>query len=272
MWSQLALSLQNGNPYLMIILSLAFFGTIIIFERLFMLLFVYNIDFTRFLTNFRRAVQSDDLDRASSICKSESKTSLPFIGLKALEANERDPATVRGTIEEETIDFLPRIEARLSTLPALSTTILLIGVLGTIDGLWDVFNSIEILDTSEKQARLANGITQSLNPTTLGLIVCIILLTFHQMLKGAAIRLTERIHYGISVLTNLLAPADMAPAFVASPAAGPAIQPDLGIQDTTIDTDIPVSESEDSDLVEDGEDDGFSNASVEDIKDEEEII
>ena len=52
----------------------------------------------------------------------------------------------------------------------------------------------------------------------------------------------------------------MAPAFVASPAAGPITQPD-STQDTTIDTDIPVSESEDSDLVEDGEDDGFSNVS-----------
>ena len=111
---------------------------------------MYTISTSQDFYNYRRAVQSDDLDRASSICKSESKTSLPFIGLKALEVNERDPATVRGTIEE-TIDFLPRIEARLSTLPALSTTILLIGVLGTIDGLWDVFNLIEILDTSENK-------------------------------------------------------------------------------------------------------------------------
>ena len=99
---------------------------------------------------------------------------------------------MRGIIEEETIDFLPRVEARLTILPSLSTTILLIGVLGTIDGLWEVFNSIEILDTSEKQARLANGITESLNPTTLGLIVCIVFLSMHQALKGTAIRLTEK--------------------------------------------------------------------------------
>ncbi len=274
MWSQLALSLQNGNPYLMVILALAFFGTIIIFERFFMLMFVYNIDFSRFLSNFRRAVQSDDLDRAASICKGESKTSLPLISLKALEANDRDPSTVRGIIEEETIDFLPRVEARLTILPSLSTTILLIGVLGTIDGLWEVFNSIEILDTSEKQARLANGITESLNPTTLGLIVCIVFLSFHQVLKGSAIRLTEKIHHGVSVLTNLLAPAEIMPAFVASPDLANMAPAQMAMPSdvSSVSNDINISDADDSDLVEDSDHDSFDNASVEDIKDEEEII
>ena len=274
MWSQLALSLQNGNPYLMVILALGFFGTIIIFERLFMLIFVYNIDFTRFLNNFRRAIQSEDLDRAASICKGESKTSLPLISLKALEANDRDPSTIRGTIEEETINFLPRIEARLTILPSLSTTILLVGVLGTIDGLWEVFNSIEILDTSEKQARLANGITESLNPTTLGLIVCIVFLSIHQALKGTAIRLTEKIHYGVSVLTNLLSPVELAPSIVASPAMpvmAPSAMEPVSTPEPVAD-DLSLADTDDSDLVEDTDNDSFDNASVEDIKDEEEII
>ena len=177
MWSQLAVSLQNGNAYLILILALGFLGTTIIFERFIMLQFVYYVDFSKFLSNLRRSVQAEDLDRAVSICKNASKTSLPAIGLKALEAAERDASTVRGTIEEETIDFLPKLESRIGILPALSTLILLIGVLGTIDGLWNAFDSIEILDTSEKQARLANGIAQSLNPTTMGLLISMIFLT-----------------------------------------------------------------------------------------------
>lgn len=262
MWSQLAVSLQHGNAYLITILILGFIGTMIVFERLIMLQFVYNIDFKKFLNNLRRSVQAEDLDRAVSICKNASYTSLPSIGLKALEAVERDPSTVRGTIEEETIDFLPRLEARIGILPAISTLILLIGVLGTIDGLWAAFDSIEILDTSEKQARLANGIAGSLNPTTMGLLMSMIFLTGHQILRGLAIRLTERIHYGVSVLVNLLAPQEFA-TYVAAPAGemSMAAAPSESKRD-----DAPAESKIEE------EDDSFDDASVEDIKDEEEII
>jgi biopolymer transport protein ExbB/TolQ len=262
MWSQLAVSLQNGNLYLIAIIALGFIGTLIIFERLIMLQFVYNVDFKKFLNNLRRSVQAEDLERAVSICKNASYTSLPSIGLKALEALERDPHTVRGTIEEETIDFLPKLESRISILPALSTLILLIGILGTIDGLWAAFDSIEILDTSEKQARLANGIAGSLNPTTMGLLMSMLFLTGHQMLRGLAIRLTERVHYGVSVLINLLAPQEMA-TYVAAPmteAAAPVQEP------------VSKREAAPAESKTEVEDDSFDDASVEDIKDEEEII
>ncbi len=263
MWSQLSLSLINGNRYVILILALGFIGSIIVFERLLMLQFVYNLDFKKFLNNLRRSVQAEDLDRAVSICKNASSTSLPAIGLRALEAVERDPSTVRGVIEEETIDFLPKLETRIGVLPALSTLILLIGVLGTIDGLWYAFESVEILDTSEKQARLANGIASSLNPTTMGLLMSMIFLTGHQILRGLAIRVTERIHYGVSVLVNLLAPQEVA-TYVAAPVA-----------DVSAVAPSPVEHRRETHHAEhkiEEEDDSFNDASVEDIKDEEEII
>lgn len=263
MWSQLSLSLAHGNKYVILILALGFIGCVIVFERLIMLQFVYNIDFKKFLNNLRRSVQAEDLDRAVSICKNASGTSLPAIGLRALEALERDPSTVRGTIEEETIDFLPKIESRVGVLPALSTLILLIGVLGTIDGLWYAFESVEILDTSEKQARLASGIASSLNPTTMGLLMSMIFLTGHQILRGLAIRVTERIHYGVSVLVNLLAPQEVA-TYMAAPISEVSAAP-AAIEHHH--RSAPVAEHKTEE-----EDDSFNDASVEDIKDEEEII
>ena len=226
---------------------------------------VYYIDFSKFLANFKKIIQAEDLVRAINLCKSASRTSLPHISLKAIEAAERDPTTVRGTIEEETIDFLPKLETRLNVLPALTTLILLIGVLGTIDGLWSAFSSIEILDTSEKQARLAHGIAGSLNPTALALIICMIFLAAHQLLKGIAIKLTERIHYGVTILNNLLVPQEV--GYIAQPAmaAAPVPQP---IQEDIED----LSDDQNEEAEEEEEDDSFDDAAVEDIKDEEEII
>jgi len=195
-----------------------------------------------------------------SICRNASKTSLPAIGIRALEAGSLDPSSVRGVIEEETIDFLPKLESRIGILPAFATILLLIGVLGTIDGLWLAFRSVEVLDTTAKQAHLASGIANSLNPTSIGLIFSMIFLVAHQLLKGLALRLTEHIHYGVTVLTNLLAPAEVS-AYVAGSAIDTGM-PAAATQSVGGDPDVAAIEDLENDFVDVGED----------IEDEEEII
>lgn len=264
MWGELAYSLQQGDGYMMAMIVFAFIATMIIVERYVMISFVYNLNFKKFLLNLKRMLASDDYDRAINLCKSISKTSLPHITLKALEAAERDPSKIRGTIEEESIEFLPKVESRISVLPALATVILLIGILGTIDGIWDAFHSINVLDTSKKQASLANGIAGSLNPTAFALMASMLILMFHQLLANSAVKLTEKIQHGLTVLYNVLAPPEMATYALAgvAPAASPA--PASAASDDL--TETPETQEEVSDY------DAFDDASVEDIKDEEEII
>ena len=267
MWSHIALSLKQGNPYLIIIMALGFIGFVVLMERLIMLNFVYNINFSKFLGDVKKAVNGQDFERAMTICKSASPTSLPQIGLKALEAADTDPTSVRGAIEEATIDFLPRIETRVSFAPAVATLVILVGVLGTIDSLWSAFNSIEILDTSEKQALLANGIAESLNPTAMGIMLSMVLLAFNQMVKGLAIRLSERVQYGVAVLTNLLAPSEM-PTIMSVAAAGATSK----LASATSTDNVAAEPSIPSTNTAEDANDSFDDASVEDIKDEEEII
>ena len=274
MWGQLAVSLQSGNEYIWAVVTLAFIGTVIILERFIMLQGVYYIDFSKFLRNFKRSMHAEDLDRVINLCKSASHTSLPYIALKAVEASEKDPTIVRGTIEEESIDFLPKLETRLSLLPSLATLIMLVGILGTIDGLWSAFDSIEILDTSEKQVRLSQGIAGSLNPTSLALIICMIFLALHQILKSTAIKISERIHYGVTVLTNFLVPQEVATYMVPMQLPSAAAPVATEVQETTsAETISPkVADEQEEEEEEEDEDDNFDDAEIEDIKDEEEII
>src|SRR5690606_33629773 len=144
-------------------------------------------DFNKFLNNLKKMIRAEDLDRAINLCKAASKTSLPMISLRALEAAETDPTSVRGTIEEEAIDFLPRIEVRLGVLPALATFALLVGIIGTIDRLWAAFHSIDVLDTAQKQASVGHGVAGSLSYTTMGLLICTLFLVGNQLLRGFAV-------------------------------------------------------------------------------------
>jgi biopolymer transport protein ExbB/TolQ len=271
MWSQLAASIQSGNPYVMVMLVLCFLGMIIIFERLTMIVFVYNINFQKFLSNFKKAVRAEDFDRAIHLCKSSSHTSLPRICRKALEAAERDPSTVRATIEEETIEFLPYLESRLRIIPTLATLVLLTGILSTIDALWQVFTSIAVLDTSEKQSRLAHGIAGALNPTVMGLVISMIFIACHQLLVGFAVKVADKINLGSTVVSNLLVPPE-----VAYMAAAPMGAGDSEGSSARFESSEPTVKSIESDTTAPApmkkEEEDFNDAAVEDIKDEEEII
>jgi biopolymer transport protein ExbB/TolQ len=265
MWGELASSLKHADGYVIAIIVLGFLASVIFFERLIMIQFVYHIDFKKFLSNLKKIVKADDMDRAITLCKNVSHTSLPYISLRALEAAETDPTRVRGTIEEEAMDFLPKLETRLSALPAIATLVLLIGILGTIDALWSAFHSIDVLDTAKKQGTLAQGVSTSLNSTAVALIFGIILLAGYTILKGMAAHLTERVHHGVAVLTNLLAPQEslsyMAVASAQQVAEHPA--PPAAAQDPqTGKQGTPAPQADES----------FDDVSIEDIKDEEEII
>ena len=266
MWGELARSLQLWDPYIILIFIAAFIGLSIALERLVMLQFVYNIDFKKFLINLRKIVLAEDLDRALSLCKNASHTSLPMISHKALEAAEVDPTRIRGVIEEEAIAFLPLLEKRLAVLPVMTLFIMLFGILGTIDSLWAAFHSVDVLDTAKKQATLAQGIAGSLNPTALGLSFGIVLLAFYHLLKGAAVSLVDRLHHGLTVLTNLLAPAEMATIV---PVEGSQAAPTPSAPQAATPVAAPVEA-----ILDDGgaAEDEFDDVAVDDIKDEEEII
>jgi hypothetical protein len=148
---------------------------------------------------------------------------------------------------------------------AFSTLILLVGVLGSIDSLWNTFHAVGVLDTSQKQASLGGEIASALNPTAFGLLLSILILVGHYLVRGMAIRLTERMHYGVAVINNLLVPADV-PSFM--PVAMPASMRDLPGMSSPIQSSVVAPAT-----VEGANTNASSaNATAENIRDEEEII
>lgn len=268
MFDEIAASFQHGNSYITAMLVLGFIACVVIFERIIMLQFVYHLDFQKFLSNLKKILAADDSSRAISFCKGVGNTSLPHIAKRALEAAESDPTTVRGVLEEETVDFLPRIERRIGMLMAISTLIMLTGVLGAIDSLWKTFHAVTVLDTARKQASLGQEIASALNPVAFGVLLSMLVLVGYYMSRSLAVRLTERIHHGITVLHNLLVPAEVGGYM---PVAMAAAAPSASMAPMATSAGEAV-ESEPAPAQGGGTDGNFDDASVEDIRDEEEII
>lgn len=264
MFGEIAASFQRGNIYLTTMLVLGFIAFTIVFERFIMLQFVYHMDFGKFLLNLKNLLTAEDTTRALSYCKSFSNTSLAGIARKALEAAESDPTTIRGAIEEETIYFLPRIESRISGLMAISTLILLTGVLGAIDSLWNTFHAISVLDSVQKQASLGEDIARALNPAAFGILLSMFILVGYYVVRGAAVSLTEKMHYGVTVLHNLLVPPEVASFMPVSMPAAPISEMNIAPQTQMSYEAQPVPQG--------APDVHVADNSVEDIRDEEEII
>lgn len=269
MWGEIAHSLQSGNYYVIGIFALAFLALIFIFERIITISIVYNYNHKKFTDQLKKTIGAEDFDRARNLCQSTSKTSLPMIAKRAIDVHVADPEKVDEILSEEALEFIPRIESRISALATLATLIVLLGVLGTIDALWQAFHSVDILDTEQKQAMVSQGVAQALNPTAVGLLVAMLILAGQQLVKSMAIQLLDRIHLGIQVLHNLLVPKGvryaMAPAMAMGAAAAPAAAGSESF-DAVDDADEQVIDSSG------GSSANIDDTTVEDIKDEEEII
>ena len=139
--------------------------------------------------------------------------------------------------------------------------VLLTGLLGTVDALWLAFHSIDVLDSTQKQVTLARGMAGALNPTAFGLLAAMLILLGYQVVKNMALRLIDELQHGITVLYNLLVPTE--PQFVA---AAPLEQSNKSFSLESKQPEERIPE-EKAPLKE-----ALNDASIEDIKDEEEII
>ncbi|MCF6439355.1 MotA/TolQ/ExbB proton channel family protein [Pseudoalteromonas luteoviolacea] len=68
------------------------------------------------------------------------------------------------------------------TLLALTASLPLLGLLGTITGLLDTFEFISIFDALNQQAVMSGGISSALITTKLGLVLAVPALIFRQLL------------------------------------------------------------------------------------------
>jgi len=122
---------------------------------------------------------------------------------------------IRQAVDEAAIREVPRLAQRLGYLSTLANVATLAGLLGTIFGLQQAFNSLVLADAAAKASTLAAGISQAMNTTSLGLIVAIPCLVSHALLTNLQARRAEDLDSGAVRLLNYLDNRLAAPALLA---------------------------------------------------------
>jgi len=107
-------------------------------------------------------------------------------------------------LDEAILKELPRIQRGLGAIALLAAVSPLLGLLGTVTGIIETFQSITLHGTGDPRV-MSGGISQALVTTVMGLIVAIPLLLFHSFLSSRSNALIQILDEKSTAFVALLA-------------------------------------------------------------------
>ncbi len=193
--------LELGGEWMYVLLGALVLGLGLVTERVYALFIKTWLDPRKFLAQVMAHVEAGNYARALEACNIRSGHPLPRV-LKAglMKANRREREIERA-MEEEMLRAIPRLQVRMSYIALLANIATLIGLLGTIMGLIEAFEGVQMASAAARQQTLAAGISKAMLTTAFGLINAVPMMVFHSILTARQ----ERILFSVEeAATSLL--------------------------------------------------------------------
>ena len=199
---------KAGGLFMFPIMLILAIGTAIIIERFKFLKRTWT-DGNVLWAKLEESIKSKRIDDAIREC-SLSDAALPKVlaaGLekaKTVKLNRDSREELENHLEEAMLDVIPQLERRTHYLPTLANVSTLLGLLGTIIGLIQSFQSIAVADPSQKAFLLAQGVSVAMNTTAFGLIVAIPIMLCYSYIQSRTIKTVDALDAYSIKLVNLL--------------------------------------------------------------------
>lgn len=197
--------LQSGGPIILLQLGLAFLGAVYVVERLF---FFHRarINVGDLLVGLskhvRRKAYAEALHEAARAPGPVARVAHAVLLRHDMErADLRDVAQEAGQLE------VPRIEKHLRTVLTVALVAPLLGILGTVLGLTEIFKELGDGSRAATMANLSQGVFVALVTTGFGLVVAIPAYLFYLYFIGCAARLFHRIERAGIEMVNIICDA-----------------------------------------------------------------
>ena len=161
--------LRAGGPMLWLIVLFGLIGIFVFLEKLFQLR-RNQVNVRELVTGLVNVLKRDAMIEAITLCDTTPGPVAKLLNA-AIQAHQNDD-DVKLAIEDTAKTELSRLESRLSILSTIANITPLLGLLGTVIGMYDTFNNISI-SNGMSLAALSGGIKEALVATAAGLSVAI---------------------------------------------------------------------------------------------------
>lgn len=203
--TEVARFFQAGGSLMYVNLLVAVVALTVVAERFYVLKFRLNLDVRSFLEAIEKFVMAGNYDRAIKLCGTRAEAALPKVVRAGLSNARKGGAAVTAALEEAMADVSPRVTKRAGLLFGVANIATLIGLIGTIFGLIDVFAAQAMAAPELKSQMLTAGIAHAMNNTAFGLGIAVVCIIFHLMLSASARNIMEGLEYGALRLENIIA-------------------------------------------------------------------
>lgn len=146
-------------------------GLAVFCERL-LLYHSEQINSTEFLNGVRNVLKRDNVVEAIAICDATPGPVARLVKVAILH-RERGREVVREALEDAGAWEVPRLEQKLNLLATIAQIAPLLGLLGTVLGLMDVFSALQDSGLNAHVGQISGGVWKALICTAAGLAVSI---------------------------------------------------------------------------------------------------
>lgn len=196
-------ALIDGAPFSIINVVVLAIVLAVVAERFVYILTKYRVNSREFMAQIRKLVQAGNIDRAIKLCEAAPLPLLQVVKAGLTQAQRGDEAVI-AAMEERWAELHPDLEKRIGALWTLANIATLIGLLGTISGLIRAFGAVGHAEPAQRASLLADGISEAMWNTALGLGIAVLCMIFHLFLHSQAKKLKQDMELATMKLENLL--------------------------------------------------------------------
>jgi len=162
--------IQQGGAVMYILLAASVLSLTIIFERAWSLRRSIVIPLPD-VQKIETAVRAGDVEEAMQVCQ-QNNTAMSRILWISLSNRGVKRSVLKEILEEEGRQEVAHMDRFIGVLGVIAATAPLLGLLGTVIGMIEVFQQISLVGVGKADA-LAGGISKALNTTAFGLSIAI---------------------------------------------------------------------------------------------------
>jgi biopolymer transport protein ExbB/TolQ len=176
----------------------------IVIERCLVLYGTANASKEGLLRGLKKHIYAGDLDKAINYVAGQRVTPLTNVVKAGLMNVPKGEEEVQAALDEATLRESPKLEARTGYLAMLGNAAMLLGLLGTVNGLIGCFAAVATVNPADKATILSRGISEAMNNTWFGLATAIPALIFFSVLNGRTQHLINDINETSVSVLNLV--------------------------------------------------------------------